>query len=141
MLFESWTKNTHLAQNQHLMKIGNLKELRHKELTSKTGERFSLSAVMTDLVEHKGIFVRHEIIPSGRRTSAPHSHTAKEEMVVVLSGSIRAHLGEDTFDLNEGSFTTFVPGGSGHFLENVSEREATCLVICSKPNEDEILYS
>ncbi len=124
-----------------MLKIGNLNSLEHKELFSKSGEALSFSAVLTDLPEHKGIFIHHEIIPAGRRSSSPHLHTKLEEFVVVLSGKIRAHFGERFIDLRECSYTTFFPGRQKHFLENVSDSPASCLVICSRPEGDEVFYS
>lgn len=122
------------------MEVGNLNDLPHQELTTKTGERLSLSALLTNGQEHKGIFVHHEILPPGRRASAPHSHSRQEEMVVVLAGQVRAHVGGEHFDLLAGSFLTFAPGGEKHFLENISAQEAKFLVFCSRPAADEISY-
>lgn len=70
------------------MTIVNLNNLSHQDLVSQTtGEVYSKSAVLTDLFEFKDIFVHHEILAPGRKTSAQHCHTLREEMVVVLLGS------------------------------------------------------
>lgn len=119
---------------------GNVTELIHKELCTKSGEKLSLSAVLTEKSLFRDLFVHHEIIPPQRKASNPHSHSKKEEIVFVLSGKVRAHVGDSFSDLEEGEFLGFAPGKEKHFLENVWEAEAKCLVISSNPEKDEVSY-
>jgi len=74
-------------------------ELSHVKLQSKkTGEGFPLSAILSDPLGFKDIFVHHEIIPAGRRSSSPHAHSRREEMIYVLSGTVFAHSSNPTGD-------------------------------------------
>ncbi len=122
------------------MEKGSIGGLIHKEMCTKSGEKLSLSAVLTEKGLFRDLFVHHEIIPPQRKASNPHSRSHKEEMVFVLSGKVRAHVGDSYLDLKEGEYVSFAAGGEKHFLENTSELEAKCLVICSNPEKDEVSY-
>ena len=124
------------------MKINNINDLAHQDLTSsKTGETYSKSLVLTDLLEFKDIFVHHEILLPGRRTSAPHSHSLREEMVIVLNGSPTCHLGDQTLKMKTGDFVGFSSGSSElHYIENTMDEVARFLVICSCPQGDCVVY-
>jgi len=124
------------------MNISNLNNLMHQELVSeKTGEIYSKSVVLTELFGFQAIFVHHEILPPGRRTSAPHSHTLREEMIVVLNGSPTCHFGNQTFLMKSGDFIGFKPGSSElHYIENVTNEVVHLLVVCSHPKDDQIIY-
>ena len=87
------------------MKINNIDDMVHVELvSSKSGEVFSKSAVLTELLGFKDIFVHHEILLPGRRSSAPHRHTLREEMAFILMGAPTAYLGDKIYKLKAGDF-------------------------------------
>lgn len=118
-----------------------LAELVHKEMKSlKTGEIFSRSAVLTDLLGFKNIFVHHEILTPGKRASSPHSHSHQEEMIFVLKGNPTAHQGSKSYELAPGDFMGFAPSHDEfHFVENKSNADAEFLVICSKEQADQVI--
>jgi uncharacterized cupin superfamily protein len=124
------------------MKINNLNTLMHEELVSpKTEELYSQSAVLTELLGFKDIFVHHEILPPGRKTSSPHRHTRQEEMVIVLNGSPACHVGDQTIQLKPGDFIGFQPDSSElHTIENLTNEAVQLLVICSNPKDDYVIY-
>ena len=123
------------------MRVYNLSTLPHKQLvSSRTGEIFSQSAVLTDLLSCRKIFVHHEILEPGKRASAPHRHTLQEEIVLVLQGFPTAHLGEETVNLKPGDFIGFTPDSNQfHFIENPTQEEVRFLVICSKEEDDQTI--
>ncbi len=125
------------------MRALNIHSLEHRELqSSRTGEKYSLSLDISELVGCKDFFVHHEIIPPGRSASAPHSHSHREEMVVVLEGTPTAHLSGKTFPLKTGDFMRFPPGSENvHFVRNESDAPARILVIASNPETDQVMYS
>jgi len=114
----------------------------HQELqSSRTGEKFSLSAVLTDPVGFKDMFVHHEIIPPGRRASGAHFHTRREEMVFVLRGQVTAWSNGAELVLLSGEFVAFSPGeANAHCLRNEGDTDAHVLVIASNPGDDEVGY-
>ena len=125
------------------MNSKNLDDLLHQELaSSKTGESYSKSAVLTDVFGFKDIFVHHEILSPGQKTSAPHAHTLREELVIVLNGSPTCHIGNKILLMNSGDFIGFEPGSSQlHYIENLTNESVRLLVICSNPKNDQITYT
>lgn len=116
--------------------------IEHKELIStRTGEKFSLSAVLSDAFGFKDVFVHHEIIPPGRRSSSPHAHTHREEMVYVLSGSPEVFLGGAIKTLMPGDCIGFRPGKENiHCVTNNTNEDVRLLVIASNPKDDAVIY-
>jgi uncharacterized cupin superfamily protein len=110
-------------------------------ISSKNGEIFSKSAVLTKLFSFKKLFVHHEILAPGTRASSPHCHTDREEMIFVLEGVVTAHQGDEEVQLRPGDFIGFQTGSKKlHFVENTSEQEARLLVICSNDEDDQVLF-
>lgn len=106
-----------------------------------SGELYSLSAVLTDLLNFKDIFVHHEIIPPGRRASSAHCHSTQEEMVVVLCGNPLAHVDNEKIQMAPGDFIGFEPGKNQmHFIENASSSEVHVLTIASSQINDKVSY-
>lgn len=69
------------------LNINNINTLIHDQLVSADKEEeYSKSAVLSTLIGFKRLFVHHEILLPDRRASAPHRHTHREEMAIVLSG-------------------------------------------------------
>jgi uncharacterized cupin superfamily protein len=119
----------------------NLSLLEHQELRSaKTGEKFSLSSTLSTLLGFKNLFIHHEIIPPGRRSSSPHWHTHREEMVLVLEGNPTVHHAGKSLSLKPMDFVGFPPGEENlHVVENRTDAEVRLLVIASNPPADEIV--
>jgi uncharacterized cupin superfamily protein len=112
------------------IEILNVKNLEHTELTSKiTGEKFSLSAVISSIYNFKDLFIDHEILLPGRKSSSPHLHTKKEEMIFVLTGKPTVYVGNRSMQLNPGDFIGFKPATDAHYLENLTNSEVHILMI------------
>jgi uncharacterized cupin superfamily protein len=124
------------------MRLYNISNINHQELiSSRTGEKYSLSAVLTQLIDFKHLFIHHEILSPGRRSSSPHCHSHQEEMIFVLTGHPTAHLGEQIFQLKPGDFLGFKPSTSEyHFIKNCTDSEASVLVIACAFLEDTIRF-
>jgi uncharacterized cupin superfamily protein len=123
------------------MKPGNVAQIEHRELQSKSAEKFSLSAVLSDLAGFKDLFIHHEILPPGRRSSSPHAHSHREEMIFVLEGEPTAHSGDQAFKMKPGDFLALPPGQDHfHFIENETQHEVRLLVVASNPKDDRVIY-
>ena len=124
------------------MNIINLKDISHRQLESKkTGEFYSRSGVITDHFGFKDLFVHHEILAPGIKSSHPHYHMKSEEMIFVIDGEPTAIYGDDIVQLKPGDFIGFKPGiPEYHVLENKTDATVTLLVISSKPEIDEMKY-
>ena len=119
----------------------NVQALAHRELrSSKTGEAYSLSAVLTDPLGFTGIFVHHDILPPGHRASGAHFHTRREELVIVLEGRVTVRCNGETLTLVSGDFCGFPPGPDHmHDIVNETDAPASILVIASSPKEDAVI--
>lgn len=119
-------------------KIFNLQDISHKQLITGNKE-FSLSAVISDLIGFKKIFIHHDILSSGKSSSSFHAHLLKEEMVVVLEGRPSVCIKGMRQELRPGDFIGFKPN-EGHLIENMNAELASFLVICSNDAEDKVIY-
>jgi len=124
------------------VKVYNVNALSHEQLvSSKTGEVFSKSAVLTELFSCQKLFVHHEILSPGKKASAPHRHTTQEELIFVLDGFPTAHLGDQAVRLTPGDFVGFNPGSEDlYFIENTTNEDVRFLVICSKQKDDHVIF-
>jgi uncharacterized cupin superfamily protein len=86
--------------------------------------------------------VHHEQLPPGRRASSPHSHSHKEEIVIVLGGAPRVWIHGTFHDLAPGDYIAFEPGtGIAHTITNDhSDVAAEYLVIASIEEDDVVTY-
>jgi uncharacterized cupin superfamily protein len=115
---------------------------RDEMISKKTGEKFSLSAVLSDALNFKDMFVHHDIIPPGRRSSASHAHSKREEMIFVLSGTPTLNLRGESKVLKPGDFVGLTPGAeNAHFLANCTNDDICVLVIASNPANDDVIYT
>jgi uncharacterized cupin superfamily protein len=117
-----------------------LEALKHIELRSKS-EKFSHSAVLTDLIGFNDLFVHHEIIPPGRRASSPHRHSHIEELFLVLKGHPTFHCGEQSWKVAPGAFIGFRPDQQDlHYVSNDSDEDVHLLGMSSDHPLDETIY-
>jgi len=67
-------------------------------------------------------------VPPGSNVPPPHSHTANEELVYVLEGTLRYTVGRETRDLQRGD-SMATPRGEVHAFSNPHGVMARALVI------------
>lgn len=120
------------------MKLFRRSEHQSKEMvSSKTGETFSHSQVLTEGLSSKDLFVTHELIPAGRRASGAHAHKETDEIVYVLTGHPTAVEGDQRIPLAPGDSVCFQAGTSEfHFVENETSVDAQILVIKKSVSHD-----
>jgi uncharacterized cupin superfamily protein len=125
-----------------MIRKANLRDLEHRDLRSeRTGEKYSLSAILTDDLGLKDMFVHHEIIPPGRRASGTHFHHRREEMVFVIEGKVTAWCNGEDVILEPGDLMGFPPGKEhAHHLKNEADISARVLVIASNLDDDDVGY-
>lgn len=108
---------------------------------SSTGEPLSLSADVAAAVGLRRGFAHHEVLPPGRRASAPHRHTKKEELVYVLSGRPSLWVNGETRPLTPGDVVGFPAGEEVlHAMVNDSAEDATILIVAAGREGDEVVY-
>jgi uncharacterized cupin superfamily protein len=86
--------------------------------------------------------VYHEQLPAGRRASSIHSHSSKEELVIVLSGAPRVYIDGTFYDLAPGDYVAFEPAaGIAHYIVNdCSDVTAEYFAIASVDDSDVVTY-
>lgn len=125
------------------MRIQRSSDRTHRQLQSqKTGEKYSLSNVLSEDLLAKDVFISQEIIPPGSRSSAPHFHNEVDEIIYILSGKVIAVEGHTGVELGEGDAICFeVNSKQYHYLKNVSNEDATVLVIRKETQEQDVVFT
>jgi uncharacterized cupin superfamily protein len=86
-----------------------------------------------------GAFI--EVLQPGCRSALRHWHSAEDEMVYVLDGSVTAIEGDTETLMQPGDAATFRAGVAvGHYLENRSAEPTRCLVVGTRAPLDRITY-
>lgn len=67
-----------------------------------------------------------------RGAEKPHTHDTHDLVVVLLSGSVRAHLGDQIIEARAGD-TLNIPKGLPHWVENTGEEPSLSLAVFSPP--------
>lgn len=114
----------------------------YRELIStRTGESFSYTHLLSEAWGLKKLSVHHEMIPPGRRSSGHHAHSELEEIFILLSGSATLYTAQEKAPriLNVGEFQAFAPG-EFHSLWNHTSEVATVLVVKSNTPTDRVTY-
>ncbi len=105
-----------------------------------TGEALGEVAHLSPLAGLSHLRGHHEFLEPGRRASASHSHSAREEIVYVLSGNPTLRVGDDARRLNPGDVAALRPSDVPHVLCNESEEVAEMLVVSATPEEDIVTF-
>lgn len=124
------------------MQFGNLKEMEASEVKStRTGELYTLSKSLTNGTGITSFSVTEEEIAPGNRGSAPHSHSTKDEIFFVLSGSPTVYVNGEKRVISSGEYVVFQGGlNEVHYVANETEENVRLLMISSRSTDDTIHY-
>ncbi len=81
-----------------------------------------------------------EVLAPGQASSAPHRHSHRDELIVVLSGRPSLVEGSARHRLAPGMVVALPAGGPVHQLVNDSEHEARVVAVASHAADDVITY-
>lgn len=130
------------ARDERRVAIERIAGLAHTPSTvARTGE------LLGDVAELGGGALRrlrahHEILAPGRRSSSPHRHTTRDELVIVLRGRPSAWIEGELVELPEGTVVSFGAGSSArHAIVNAGSEDAKILVVSNEDGSDEVLYA
>jgi uncharacterized cupin superfamily protein len=97
-----------------------------KRLT--TGELLGSLANLSQATGLTDLFVHHETLAPGHRSSPPHHHSQKEELVYVLEGTPSAWIDGEVKQLRPGDAVGF-PAGVSHMIFNRGSAAAKLIVV------------
>lgn len=125
------------------MKHGNIRHSAQLPVKSRgTGEIFTFYRGLTEGSGLTSFCVLHEELRPGHRGSPPHCHSVKDEMYLILKGSLAAYVGGAKLILTAGDYVIFEGGaGESHYLINESAESAEMLTISSSAPADVVTYS
>ena len=125
------------------MKILPKKQFSHIQLASqKTGEQYSLSGVVSSLLGSKQLFIHHDILEPGRKSSGPHRHTTIEEVVFVAKGTVTVVEGAKEELATEGTLVYFDPNDKVmHFLVNRGEQNTETITFSVNSEFDKAVFN
>ncbi len=108
---------------------------------ARTGEALGISQDVSSAFQMSSVRMYREVLPPGRRSSSPHRHTKKEEIVYVLKGAVVALLGDQRLQMRAGQALGFPPHVETlHVIVNESVEDAEMLIVSNDPAEDHTLY-
>lgn len=124
------------------LKIVSKDQFKHTQLTSqKTGEVYSLSAVVSQLLGSSQLFIHHDIIEPGRKSSGSHRHTLIEEVVYVAKGTATAIEGKNEVGASEGTLILFDPKDrETHFIVNKSVQNLETITFSISSEFDKAIF-
>jgi len=107
-----------------------------------TREALSESANLTDSAGLRQFVVYHDILPVGRKTSSAHSHSKREEFVLVMAGTLTLWTDGQTRQLHTGDYVA-LPAGTGvmHYMYNDGPAEAQYMMVATMPPDDVVSYA
>lgn len=87
------------------------------------------------------LFLYTELVPAGRKASAPHRHKSIDEIVYVIKGELVAFEGEQRVVLKAGDSVCFKRmSQENHFLENQSSEESEFLIFRRSTKKKDVIY-
>ena len=124
------------------MKYIKKEQYKHELLkSSKTKEKYSFSADLSNVIGSNDFFVHHEILPPASKSSAPHFHMETDEIIYILKGNLVAYEGLEEIELGPGDCICFsAKSAQLHFLLNKTESDAEMLVVSKKLKSPDVIY-
>lgn len=116
--------------------------MQHFQLVSqKTGEAYSLSAVVSQILGSKQLFIHHDVIAPGSRSSGPHRHTTIEEVVYIIKGTATVVSGRNETIAEEGTLILFDPKDQDlHFLINRTNQNIETMTFSMSSDFDSVIF-
>lgn len=124
------------------MKIVTKGQFNHSQLSSqKTGEVYSLSAVVSQLLGSKQLFIHHDIIAPGNKSSGSHRHTIIEEVVYVAKGTASVVVDQSEIVAPEGALILFDPKDKEtHFVVNRTDKNVETMTFSVSSDFDSVVF-
>ena len=121
------------------MQIKKARDINHK---LPAGSKNDYPYALSDKIFHtKQLFLYSEKVRPGTCASAPHTHTAIDEIIYVVSGSLVVVEGDEEKELSKGDSVCFQSGSEDkHYLENRSSIDAEFLIFRRSTQKNDVHY-
>ena len=122
------------------MDIKRKEDIGHKLPSGRSEEDYHYA--LSDKIFHtKQLFVYSEKVRAGKKSSAPHLHSAIDEVIHVTKGELYAYEGNDSVVVKEGdSICFYAKSSEKHYLENKSEFDAEFLIMRRSIHKYDVVY-
>ena len=122
------------------MDIKRKTEIQHKLPEGRTEEDYPYA--FSDKIFHTSqLFIYSERVRPGTKASAPHIHSAIDEVAYITKGELYANEGEMSVLLKEGDSICFhAKSDEKHYLENKSDLDAEFLIIRRSTKNNDVQY-
>lgn len=128
-----------MSDKVRILSLGELPE--RPMVIRKTGEELGIAKFISDAAGLKKLTIWEERLLPGRRANSPHSHTHKEEILIVRSGVLSVRHGDHVLTVPSGHAISFLPGDElPHCAFNDSREEVHYLGIATNDDMDEVRY-
>lgn len=122
------------------MEVKKAIDINHQFPEGKTQDDYpySMSAKIFDTDQ---LFLYSERLTPGKKSSAPHFHRERDEVIFVSKGEVYAVEGTQELLLIQGDSVCFYANsGLPHYLENRSEEEAEFLIFRVSKTINDVIY-
>lgn len=125
------------------MSIFKIDDLKNYPMTiTRTGEQLGTAKVISEAGGLERMLIWQETLAPGRRSSSPHSHTKKEELIIVQSGELSVRHGDEVCKVSAGYSVSFLPGDDRpHVVFNDSAENVVYIGIATNDPDDDVLYA
>lgn len=115
-------------------------ELRHQYPNGKNEKSYPYGK--SDKIFHTDqLFLYSEVVPAGRRASAPHRHTATDEIIYIIKGELLAFEGDQSVLLKAGDSVCFKQRSQdNHYLENQSNEDSEFLIFRRSTKKEDVIF-
>lgn len=111
---------------------------RNDSVRRTTGEILGSLTNLSESTGLRNLFIQHEILKPGHRSSPAHQHSHKEEFVYVLRGTVAVWIDGNWHTVEAGSAISFPPLVP-HMVTNGSLEDAELLVVSTALNENDTI--
>ena len=124
------------------VRIFSIEDIEPRQMKSeRTGETFGFMRLLSAFAGIDNLLIWQETLVPRRRSSSPHSHSKKKEMILVMQGTLSVQHGDTFYDVPAGSAVSFLPDDKPHVTFNKSEDDVVVLGIATNPDDDVVRYA
>lgn len=106
-----------------------------------SGEILTVARSISDAFDLDRLLIHQEIVEPGNRTAPAHTHSKKQEAILILSGVATLYIENERTQLKAGEVIGFKPGDPYHQIVNESDNELVILTIGTNDRDDVVDFA